>query len=226
MSELDVKKLLASVQKKLREKHIEMVFERDRLVRANAIYEATAIEGLVENIIAWHFCPDADKHLLFIGLMFRAAEVPFSRKITILIKVLKHSYPDILQDIPRLEKDLTSVRKFRNKFAHDELNLDEEKLATMEDGIHLRSINRHGKVDDDFISTAEADKRVKFAQRLRWRVFYVLLEVQRRATGEEPNQVKVLLDAINSGGFANTQPPKAVANKPSAIQQRSPKAET
>ena len=202
-TEPTIEERLASIEDALQKKYVQMLFEHDRVIRSHAIYEATAIESLIENIVAWHFCPDTEKHLLFIGLMFITAEVSFSKKINILIKVLENSYSDILKDIPRLANDLNSVRRFRNKFAHNELNLHEDKLAAMKDGIHLRSINRDGQMVEDFIPTAEADKRIKAAQRLRWYVFYIWLEVQRRVKGEQANQLKGFLDAIKAGALDN-----------------------
>jgi hypothetical protein len=125
MPEQPIEERLAAMEDKLQKKYVQMLFEHDRVIRSHAIYESTAIESLIENIVAWHFCPDAEKHLPFIGLMFVTAEATFSKKIEILIKILQNSYADILDDLPGLENQLNSVRKFRNKCAHNELILDE-----------------------------------------------------------------------------------------------------
>ncbi len=194
-------RLLKAIGDELQKKYIAVVFEHDRVIRSHAIYEATAIEGLIESIVAWHFCPDADKHLSFIALMFVTAEVPFSQKIEILLKVLKNSYADIVMDIPGLENKLNSLRKFRNKLAHSELVLDDKKIDARKLGISLRSVGRKGKLVEEFISAEQCDERIKAAQRLRWYVFYIWLEVQRRAKGEKPNEFKALLTAIDSGAL-------------------------
>jgi hypothetical protein len=73
----------------------------------------------------------------------------------------------------------------------------------MKDGIWLRSVNRDGKVVEDFISREDTDKRIKAAQRLSWYVFYIWLEVQRRAEGKDPNQLKGFLEAIKAGALDN-----------------------
>src|SRR5207253_8398770 len=106
MSEPTIEDRIASIEDRLQKKYIQMLFEHDRVVRSHVIYEATAIEGLIENIVAWHFCPDPDKHLSFTALMFITAEVSFSKKIEIIGKVLENSYPDILADIPGLLNEL------------------------------------------------------------------------------------------------------------------------
>lgn len=194
-------RLLKAVGGELQKKYVELVFEHDRAIRSHAIYEATAIDGLIESIVAWHFCPDASKHVSFIALMFVTAEVPFSKKIEILMKVLKNSYADIVMDIPGLENKLNSLRKFRNKLAHSEFILDDKKIDARELGISLRSVNRKGKVIKEFISAEQCNEQIRAAQRLRWYVFYVWLEVQRRAKGDKANEFKILLETIDSGGL-------------------------
>jgi hypothetical protein len=189
--------------------HVKLVFDYDRIIRSHAIYESTAIEGTVESIIAWHFCPDEEKHLSFVALIFVTTELTFSKKIDILERLLKNSYPDILKDVPNIINELTSLRKFRNKFAHNELILDNDKVTA--DGLWLRSMNRDGKVIEEFISSKDADARIKSAQNLRWYIFYVMLEIQNRVTGKEHNQHEGFLDAIKSGVMAKLGEPKQEA---------------
>jgi hypothetical protein len=208
MAKQTIEERLAAIEDQLQKKYVQMLFEHDRVIRSHAIYEATAIESLIENIVAWHFCSEAEKHLLFTGLMFVTAEVAFSKKIQILMKILQDSYADILNDIPGLENDLDSLRRFRNKFAHNELILDDEKLKAMKDGIWLRSINRDGKLVEEFISREDTDKRIRAAQRLRWYVFYIWLEVEHRVKGEQPNQLQGFLKAIKSGALDNIGEPE------------------
>src|SRR5437588_8208059 len=113
---------------KVFQKRIQLLFEHDRVIRSHAIYEASAIERMIESVIAWHFCPDEEQHLSFTSLMFVSTEVMLRKKIDILEQLLENYYPDILKDLPNIINDLHSVRRFRNKFAHDELILDEEKV--------------------------------------------------------------------------------------------------
>jgi hypothetical protein len=178
---------------------VQSLFEYDRLIRSHTIYEATAIEGVIENIIAWHFCPEEEKHLSFTALMFVRAEIPFSKKIDILERLLKDHYRDILDDIPGIINDLNSLRRFRNKFAHNELIIEEDKLEVIPTGIWLRSLNRDGVVVEEFISSEDADKRIAAAYNLRWYMFYIMLEVEIRVVGGEHNQHKGFLEAIKQG---------------------------
>jgi hypothetical protein len=143
-------RLLNAVGDELQKKYIELLFEHDRVIRSHAIYEATAIEGMIESIVAWHFCPDVDKHLSFTALV--TAGMPFSKKIDVLMKLLKNSYSDILTDVPELKNKLNSLREFRNKLAHRELVMDEGKINARELGISLRSVNSEGKIVEEFIS--------------------------------------------------------------------------
>jgi len=66
-----------------------------------------------------------------------------------------------MADMPGLENELNSLQKFRNKFAHNELILDEEKIKEMKTGTWLRSINRKGNLVEESISADEAGKRIK-----------------------------------------------------------------
>ena len=200
MSEEIAKDKIASIESLLQKKYVELLFDHDRVVRSHIIYEATTIDGLIADIIACHFCPDQEKHLSFKGLILNTA-VSFRRKIEILSKLLKSYYSDILEDIPGLIKNLESLCSDRNDFAHKELILDEDKLKEMPEGIGLRSIDRNGEVVERFISSDEADKLVRSAQTLKWYVFYIWLELQRRAKGETSNQFTAILDAIKSGAW-------------------------
>jgi hypothetical protein len=160
-------------------------FEIDRLVRSHIIYEAISLESMVDQIIAWHFCPDETKHLWFQSLLFRVGEVPFSNKIRILKKLLRECYPDIWESVPGLTNKLDDIRDLRNKFAHSELVLDEDKVREADDrGVFLRSV-QDGKIVEEFISKEMADKVVKDNTHFHVLMVCVLGEVQNRAQGKE-----------------------------------------
>lgn len=178
------------------QKYVELTFDYDRMMRSQIIYEATALEGQIENIIASHFCPDEDKHLSFVSLLFNRAEVPFSKKIDILEFLLKQHYPDILNELPGLINKLNSVRRLRNKFAHAELVLDEDKLNEIPKGVYLRSVDRDGKVTTDFMPADEGSKRITNANSLGFFIFFLYLEIQKRAKGEEHNQFAGVFKAL------------------------------
>ncbi len=149
---------------KVFQKRIQLLFEHDRVIRSHAIYEASAIERMIESVIAWHFCPDEEQHLSFTSLMFVSTEVMLRKKIDILEQLLENYYPDILKDLPNIINDLHSVRRFRNKFAHDELILDEEKVK--KDGIWLRSVNRKGKVVEELYPQKKRTRESKRCKQL------------------------------------------------------------
>ncbi|PYS35789.1 MAG: hypothetical protein DMF75_02615 [Acidobacteria bacterium] len=147
--------------------------------------------------------------------MFVSTEVMLRKKIDILEQLLENYYPDILKDLPNIINDLHSVRRFRNKFAHDELILDEEKVK--KDGIWLRSVNRKGKVVEEFISSEEANARIKAAQTVKWYVFYLSLEIQNRVQGKDHNQLRFMVDLIKSGAWD-----KAIDDSQRAKEERVP----
>jgi hypothetical protein len=177
-------------------KNLEAALKLDSFFRSQIIYIATAIEGVVGEAIAWHFCPDEEKHLLFMALLFQRAEVPFSKKIDIIEYLLKNNYSDLNQDYAGIINKLNSVRRLRNKFAHSELVLDEERLKEVDKGVYLRYLNRDGVVVEELLSTEETNKRLEEARDLRWFVIYLLEEIKNRATGKEHNQFKPLLEEL------------------------------
>lgn len=165
------------------QRRILELFEYDRRVRAHAIYEATAIEGLVESAIASHYCPDEKKHLSFIALLFGRGEVPFSKKIEILESLIKIDYPEVSKDYPQLINQLNALRRFRNKLAHHELITDEDKLEATPSGIWLRSVNRNGKIVEEFISAKDSDSLLKNTLGLRFEMLFVLSHISDKVSG-------------------------------------------
>jgi hypothetical protein len=179
-------------------RRLEKLFDYDRVIRSHAIYEATAIEGMVETLIAIHFCPNKQKHLSFVSLLFGRGEVPFSKKIDILQHLLQTDYPDILKTVPELINELNSLRRFRNKLAHHELVTEEDKLESTPSGIWLRSVNRNGKVVEEFISSTHADKILKNAVLLRCKILYVQSEVFERSSGGQTNEYKGVWESLGT----------------------------
>jgi hypothetical protein len=167
------------------QRRISRTFEMDRMVRSHIIYETTAIEGVVDSIISWHFCPDENKHIWFQSLLFRDGEISFSKKIIILQKILKEFYPDLNKSVKGLTKKLDDIRMLRNKFAHSELMLDEDKIKEADDkGVFLKSI-KDGKVIEEFIPLELAEKVVNDNTIFNLIMVCILFEVQNRVQGKE-----------------------------------------
>jgi hypothetical protein len=178
------------------QRHVTITLELDRMVRSHILYEAIALEGMVDQVIAWHFCPNEEKHIWFSSLIFRKGEVTFSKKIEILETILKQFYPDINADMPGLVTRLQNIRKIRNEFAHSELVLDEDKLLEkVPEGIYLRSI-KDGKVIEKFFRQEDMNERVKLANNLGMFLLYLYLEVRNRVEGKEHNTLRPILDGF------------------------------
>jgi hypothetical protein len=172
---------------------LEQLFEIDRLVRSHIIYEAISIEGIIDQIIAWHFCPDEAKHVWFQSLLFREGEVGFSKKIRILKKLLRDCYPDLFEKVPGLINKLDDIRDLRNKFAHSELVLDENKVREADGkGVFLESV-KDGKVDQEFVSIERANKIVNDNSHFRFLMIVIWLEIQNRAQDKNDGKLVDLL---------------------------------
>jgi hypothetical protein len=180
---------------KLVQAGMKLTFLYDQNTRTKIIYHAIHLEALVGEIIAWHFCPNEEKHLWFDSLIFQKGEISFSTKISILHELLKQFYPDIYAATPGLITRLNNIRKLRNEFAHAELVLEEKKLlgkgGKPPEGIYLRSI-KNGKVVDKFWRQKDMDERLELAADLALFVHYVYAEVKNRVTGRKEDLAPVL----------------------------------
>ena len=97
--------------------NVQIVLAYDRLFRSQVLYEAIALEAVLDRIIAWHFCPDQTKHGLLFTLIFREGEIGLGKKIRMVAKLLRHSYSDLKDTFGFVIKRLDVLRKLRNKFA-------------------------------------------------------------------------------------------------------------
>lgn len=163
--------------------HIQTILEYDRLFRSQLIYEAIALEGQLDKIIAWHFCPDEAKHGLLFSLVFREGQIGFSAKIQVIRKLLKHAYPELREGFGHLPKALDRLRALRNKFAHSEVVLpDDPPSADSASGVTLKSW-KDGSQVQEFVSRASVDQQLKESMVLL--VTAVVLEdlLRKRALG-------------------------------------------
>jgi hypothetical protein len=164
---------------------VSQMLELDRLVRSHVIYEAIALEGVIDNIISAHFCTDETKHIWFQSLIFRDGEVTFSKKIIILKKLLSNCYPEIDKLVPSLTKKLDDIRDLRNKFAHSALVLEKNKLAEAGDkGVFLRFI-KDGQEKEELITKELADKVCKDNNYFTLLMVCIWLEIRNHASGSK-----------------------------------------
>jgi hypothetical protein len=75
---------------------------------------------------------------------FIIADVNFSQKVNILIKILKAYYPKVEEKYPTLYKDFEKVRKLRNRLAHSQLDTSLDYLKLKPKKIRLE-VYENGK---------------------------------------------------------------------------------
>ena len=124
---------------------LSALHELAKNIRAPFLEQAIIIERLVDDIIAWHFCPSSE-HLRsqFFSVILGGAEVTFSQKINILETILRLSHHKLYQKHRTLREQLTKIRVFRNRLVHamldtsdkfrDKKNPDRIQLIYHEDG--------------------------------------------------------------------------------------------
>ena len=101
-------------------KYAKLYFDRDRNIRGGYLFQSTWIESLLEEIIAYHFCP-SDKKKRGQILSMVIPDLNFSSKIRIFLNLIKQ-YPKLLKQYEHFKDDLDNVRDLRNKFTHSMLD--------------------------------------------------------------------------------------------------------
>jgi len=135
-------------------------FVLDQRLRSRVIYNSILVENALEKVITTHFCREKGEEILFSSLLFREGQVTFSRKIVILEKLLKISYPDLHKECKWLIKQIDKVREIRNEFAHSQTTVLIEDAVKHAQGQPIEGITleswKDGKVVHRVISTKEA----------------------------------------------------------------------
>jgi hypothetical protein len=189
--------------------HIQRTFAYDRLFRSQLLYHAIALEGVVDEIIAWHFCPDPAKHGLFFASLFREGEIGFAKKIRILRRLFRASYPDLDEPFRFLLKRLEILRELRNKFAHSRLVLpDEAPPAEEADGVRLRYLKANGEEAEELVARSAVDQQVKEHANILMVGLWLRVIIEGRATGSaDPKKEADLVDFVRWLKQRIEQPP-------------------
>lgn len=115
------------------------LYKLSHTIRGSILDQTIFIERFIENIISWHFCPDASRHDLFFTLILNHRDLRFSSKIEMLEELLKCCYPNLMKKYPGLIKKLNSLRNLRNALSHSMLDNSKEFLSKQHsDRIQLR----------------------------------------------------------------------------------------
>ncbi len=196
---------------KLLQAGIEITLVYDRHVRSQVMYNAIYLDNLIGQTIAWHFCPNEEKHLWFKSLIFQRGEISFSKKIIILRDILEQFYPDIYAETKGVIKRLDEIREIRNHFAHAELVFEEDKLLGNKgkppEGVYLRTIKK-GKQEDHFYREQDMQEHLELANNVGLIVQYIYLEVRNRVTGRNENLKPVLEVFKKQSPLVVSQPKK------------------
>jgi hypothetical protein len=144
----------------MNEQMFGQAFVLDQRIRSRVIYNSILLENAVQKIITTHFCRERGEEILFSSLMFREGQITFSKKITILGKLLKLAYPDLYKQCKWAIAQIDKVREIRNDFAHSETTVlidDAVKQAQGEpiEGVTLESW-KDGQVVYKVVSSKEA----------------------------------------------------------------------
>jgi hypothetical protein len=132
------------------------------------------IEVLLTDIVSHYFCAQKRRRMFFFTEV--AAGLSFRSKTSLLHKILKYEFPELLTKHPRLRERLDSFREFRNLLAHSHLDTSEQSLAKRKPDEVLFVKYKAGKMSQVRVNAAEAGRRAEEANQLRRE----LLDLQRQ----------------------------------------------
>jgi len=166
-------------------RQLGQLFELAKQIRAPFLEQAIYIEGLVEDIISRHFCPDEDRFNLFFSLIINRTDLTFSSKIDILERLIRLRYADLLDKYPKLIDELTKLRKFRNRIAHAILDSSDAFLAKkFTDRIQL-IYYEDGQTKQQIVTVAENKERLRACSRLVQTLVDIQKEVVNRVSANK-----------------------------------------
>jgi hypothetical protein len=176
-------------REELHARELELLWERDRLMRSQVIYEAIDLESAVERIILFHFCPDAARHDLFISLLFRDGEVSFSQKIKMLRKLLKLCYPKLSAAFAFLPTHLDKLRRLRNDFAHLPLDLPAEPGSSdlRAEEVRLRSVKDGARITHG-VAQDQVNRVVEQCRDLTMAAVFLAMATRKGGTGQADDE--------------------------------------
>ena len=80
-------------------------------IRGSYLAHVIPIEGLVKDIISYHFCSDEDRRKQFVSLILNGRDYTFASGIETLEKLLDMHYHDLIQRYPKIVNDLNKIRE-------------------------------------------------------------------------------------------------------------------
>jgi len=132
------------------------------------------LDVLLTDILSHYFCSEKHRRLLFFTEV--AGPTTFRAKTLLLEKILRHEFPDILSQHPKLRERLDALREFRNVLAHNHLDTSAQSLVKLKPDEVVFVKYKLGKTSQVRISASEAQQRADDANELRQQ----LLALQKR----------------------------------------------
>jgi hypothetical protein len=107
-------------------------------------------------------------------------ETNFTNKINILKQLLKLCYPDLDEKYPKLNKDLSDIKDFRNKIAHSMLDTSYEFLAKKNtDQIQFKSF-KNGQTQSHKVTSDDIKEKLKHCTQVVLMLGDIQSEVRKR----------------------------------------------
>ena len=151
-------------------------------IRGSILDQAIWIEALIDDIVAWHFCPQEAKRNLLFSLVLKGTELTFSDKIGILECLLRLEYSELKEQYPGLKDHLDKLRRLRNRLAHAMLDTSDQFLQRNHtDRIQLVYFE-DGREKQWVLTISERDQRLREFTQVVWTLLAIQQEVRRRVS--------------------------------------------
>jgi len=147
------------------EKKLSIYFKFDNEYRGTFLASATQGESFLVDAIAEHFeSNNKEKRSVLISLIL--SQLSFNKKIRIFSHLLHSNYSEILKAFPTIEKELESVREFRNKMAHYAIDSKTEPVMKYAGEKLSLEYHRNGKLHHEIISKETFEEKISLSRRV------------------------------------------------------------
>jgi hypothetical protein len=168
-------------------KPLAKLTEFDVNIRGAFFVNFVSIDGIIKEIISYHFCSDSeseDKRKQFISLFLNGRRSVSLETLHILEEILKHNYPDLIQQYSKLVNELREIMNFGNWLFCSNLDISKGYLTKMdftnEDKIQLISYDSTGHTNYREITKAEIDEKLVDCLEIYLTLEDILAEVRDR----------------------------------------------
>ncbi len=101
--------------------------------RGNIIGRVVALETCINFFLAKYFTGSTQKTIDILNLVFATTRITYASKVEIFCYIAKTEHPDMASYGKSVQGDLIEIAEFRNRFAHHDIQYDEDAQKEFDD---------------------------------------------------------------------------------------------